>query len=130
MTTLLREERGLTTTELAFLAPLLLFVIVGIAQAALWAHANSAAQAAADFGAEVASAYDATPRQGQDAAAEFLDQIGNVNNINVEPITFSADGTRLTIVVTGDVPGVVGSLSVRAVSTAVVERGLTGPSGP
>lgn len=118
----MRSERGLATTEVAFLTPLLLLLIIGIAQAALWAHATAVAQAAADFGADIGATYRADQTAGDEAAKQFIAQSGGLNNA-VAKSDFSTIGgvEQLTVVVSGNVPSVVGSLSVRASSTAPLE---------
>lgn len=115
-------ERGLASTEVAFLTPLILLLIVGIAQAALWAHASAVAQAAADFGADVGSTYRASPDAGPLAARGFVAQSGGLNNAAAVSQQISIDGVaHVTITVTGEVPSVVGALTVRATSTSAVE---------
>lgn len=112
-------ERGLATTELAFLTPLILFLIIGIAQGALWAHATAVAQAAADHGADVGSTYDAPADSGKVAAEAFALQAGGLNNPVAAPTTVTIGGIeQVTITVTGEVPSLVGPLSVQATSTS------------
>jgi len=107
---------------LAFLTPLILFLIIGIAQAALWAHASAVAQAAADYGADVGSTYGAAAADGPDAARSFIAQSGGLNGATVvSTSTRVGDVDQVTIVVSGQVPSVVGALTVQATSTSTVE---------
>lgn len=117
-----QSERGLATTELAFLTPLILFLIIGIAQAALWAHATAVAQAAADFGADIGSTYGADPLAGEEAARQFVAQSGGLNNVVPGSSLSTVAGVdQVTVTIVGEVPSVVGSLTVRAASTSAVE---------
>lgn len=96
--------------------------MIGIAQAALWAHATAVAQAAADFGADVGATYRADSTSGEEAARQFVAQSGGLNQPVVQSHRSTIGGVeQLTISIVGEVPSVVGSLKVEATSTAVLE---------
>ena len=101
--------------------PIVLFVVIGIVQTALWAHANSVAQAAADHGAEVAAAFGSDGLAGETAATNFLASVAAVQNATA---TASTDPTteQVTMVVTASYPSVFGLLDVRATAVTIRER--------
>ena len=95
-------------------------VLVVMVQVALWAHANSVAQAAAEHGAEVASAFRATEAEGEQAAEGFLANASHMSNVDVD-VQRSAAGV-VTVQVRAESPGVFGPLAINATTSLVVER--------
>lgn len=74
-----RDDSGMTTLEVAVLFPIVLILIFGIAQTALWYMARSAALAAAQEGVTAGRAYNAKPGDGTAAAHNFLNaQVGDI----------------------------------------------------
>jgi Flp pilus assembly protein TadG len=65
-------ERGSATLELALVAPVLLLVVVGVLQFALWYHAREVALASAQDGARVASAENGTIGAGEQRTRTLL----------------------------------------------------------
>src|SRR6266511_534265 len=61
----LRGERASATLELALVAPVLLLLVVGLLQFALWYHAQQVALASAQEGARVAAAENGTLAGGE-----------------------------------------------------------------
>lgn len=114
-----RSDRGLVTTELALLFPIVVIVVLLIVQVALWSHANAVAQAAAEHGAEVAAAFGATADDGRTAATGFLDQAGQIDDAVVQ--AQRVDG-QASVTVRGTFPSVFGRLDVAATTTIVVEQ--------
>lgn len=112
-------ERGLVTTELAVLFPVVMVVVLLIVHTAMWAHANAVAQAAAEHGADVAAAFGAEPDDGRLAAERFLEVAGQVGGAIV---IVTPSRTEVKVRVIGTYPGVFGRLEVRASSTSVIER--------
>ncbi len=103
------------------LFPVLIAVVLGIVQAALWAHAGAVAQAAADHGVEIAALIGSDDAAGVAAAQDFLVHAGSLHDVVV--VADNADGSQLVqMQVTGSYPTVFGSLSVTATATTVRER--------
>ena len=121
MATRLRDERGMTTIQVAILFPVVLFWIMLIVQYGLWWHAKQVANAAAAEAVDAAQVSSGTARDGEDAAASYLAQSGNLDDIT---ITVSREPTTVTVEVHGDAPRLVPGIewSVTARSSAPVER--------
>lgn len=103
------------------LFPVVIAVVLGLVQAALWAHAGAIAQAAADHGVEVASTAGSTDAAGIDAAQDFVANAGMVRDVSVS-VSSGADSDLVSMTVSGSYPSVFGSLSVSASSSTVRER--------
>ena len=110
-----RDERGMTTIQVAILFPVVLFWIMLIVQYGLWWHAKQVANAAA------AEAVDAAQ-----VSSSYLAQSGNLDNVT---ITVSREPTAVTVEVHGDAPQLVPGFewAVTARSTAPVERFIPEP---
>jgi Flp pilus assembly protein TadG len=121
MASRLRDERGMTTIQVAILFPVVLFWIMLIVQYGLWWHAKQVANAAAAEAVDAAQVSAGTARDGEDAAASYLAQSGNLDDIT---ITVSREPTTVTVEVHGDAPRLVPGVewSVTARSSAPVER--------
>lgn len=121
MASRLRDERGMTTIQVAILFPVVLFWIMLIVQYGLWWHAKQVANAAAAEAVDAAQVSAGTARDGEDAAASYLAQSGNLDDIT---ITVSREPTTVTVEVHGDAPRLVPGIewSVTARSSAPVER--------
>lgn len=114
-------QAGLASTEVVILFPVLIAVVLGIVQAALWAHAGAVAQAAADHGVEVAALLGSNDAAGIAAAEDFVVNAGALSEVVVS--ASNADGSQFVEMhVTGSYPTVFGSLSVTATATTVRER--------
>lgn len=116
-----RDERGMTTIQVAILFPVVLFWIMLIVQYGLWWHAKQVANAAAAEAVDAAQVSTGSARDGEDAAASYLAQSGNLDDIT---ITVSREPTTVTVEVHGDAPRLVPGVewSVTARSSAPVER--------
>ena len=121
-----RDERGMTTIQVAILFPVVLFWIMLIVQYGLWWHAKQVVNAAAAEAVDAAQVSTGSARDGEDAAASYLAQSGNLDNITV---TVSREPTVVTVEVRGDAPQLVPGFawSVTARSTAPVERFIPEP---
>lgn len=106
---------------MALLFPILLAIVIGIVQTALWAHATSVAQAAADYGAEIAAAYDSDAPAGEQAALTFLSQASAVRNGSASAAIDTATD-QVTVTVNAQYPSVFGLLGIEATATTVRER--------
>lgn len=122
----LRDQRGMTTIQVAVLFPVVLFWIMLIVQYGLWWHAKQVANAAAAEAVDAAQVSSGTARGGEDAARSYLAQSGNLSNITV---TVSREPTIVSAEVHGDAPRLVPGFewSVTARSSAPVERFVAEP---
>ncbi|HMR97448.1 MAG TPA: pilus assembly protein [Microthrixaceae bacterium] len=116
----------MTTIQVAILFPVVLFWIMLIVQYGLWWHAKQVANAAAAEAVDAAQVSTGSARDGEDAAASYLAQSGNLDNITV---TVSREPTVVTVEVRGEAPQLVPGFawSVTARSTAPVERFIPEP---
>jgi Flp pilus assembly protein TadG len=71
-----RGARGAVSAELVIATPLLLLLIMGVIQFALWEHAEHIATAVAQQGVAVGRLQDQTAAAGQQEAQSVLDQLG------------------------------------------------------
>lgn len=121
-----RDNRGMTTIQVAILFPVVLFWLMLIVQYGLWWHAKQVANAAAAEAVDAAKVSTGTTRDGQHAAASYLTESGNITRVTVfvtrEPGTVTAE-------VHGDAPHLVPGFAwtVTARSTAPVERFIPEP---
>ncbi len=113
------SERGLVTTELAVLFPVLILAVLAMMQLALSAHANAVAQRAADRGAEAAAAFGASADDGKIAAQDFLVLAGQIDDPQVEAVRTPATAS---VIVRGSYPSVFGRLQVAAAAHVPIER--------
>ena len=120
--TLARDERGAVSAELVIATPLLLLLIMGVIQFALWQHATHVAGAVAQQGLAVGRLQGETAAAGQSEAQSVLDQLGSGVLVDSN-ITATRTGTTTTVVVTGHAESVVGlfSLPVKATATGPTE---------
>lgn len=120
--TLARDERGAVSAELVIATPLLLLLIMGVIQFALWQHATHVAGAVAQQGLAVGRLQGETAAAGQIEAQSVLDQLGSGVLIDSN-ITATRTGTTTTVVVTGHAESVDGlfSLPVKATATGPTE---------
>jgi len=98
-----------------------LAIVLALFQTALWSHAGSVAQAAADHGAEVAATFGANEGAGINAARGFVNNAGTIRDVVVTS-SDSPSGELISVTVMGTYPSVFGSLSVSATATTVRER--------
>src|SRR2546423_4093267 len=116
-----RDDSGMTTLEVAVLFPVVLILIFGIAQTALWYMARTAALSAAQQGVNTGRAYGATRASGVTAAQDFLTaKVGDVLTGSQVKIANSDPGT-LRITVSGS------SLSLIPGWTISVTQSAQGP---
>jgi len=123
----LRDDRGLTSTQLAVVMPALIFWMMLIVQYGLWFHAKQVAEAAVAEAVDAAQTPAGTVESGEAAARSFLATSGNLDNT---VITVQRDLVLVTAEVRGDAPHLVPgfSWSVTARSQAPVERFVPEPS--
>lgn len=119
-----RDERGLTSTELAVLMPVVIALVLVPFQVALWWHATQIAHAAAQEAVDAAQVADASETDGAAAASWFLDQAGNLRN---RQVTVTRTGEVVTVEVAGVAPRLLFDWSVTATASGNVERFLPEP---
>jgi Flp pilus assembly protein TadG len=117
------EERGSATVEAAIVFPVVLFLIFGIIQGALWFHARHVALGAAQEGARVVAAEDGG--DGEARAREFITNLTGGTLIRNVIIRESATVQTATVTVHGQAPSLIpgiDGLPVTQTATAPVER--------
>ena len=117
------DERGSVTAELVIATPLLLLLILGIVQFALWEHAAHVAQATAQQGLAAGRVQGGSDQAATAEAKSVLAQLGS--GVLVHPsVTATRGVVTTTVVVTGQAEGILPflSLPVHAVATGPTER--------
>ncbi|MFW6033599.1 MAG: TadE family protein [bacterium] len=107
-------ERGSAAVQAAMLFPVVLLLVFGIIQGALWFHARHIALGAAQEGARAASAYDGTDA-GQ-RAHEFVNDLTGGTLIRDLDVRVATTSMAVTVTVTGDAPSLVPGVGGVAVS--------------
>jgi Flp pilus assembly protein TadG len=116
-------ERGAGTVELVLATPLLMLLLMGIVQFAVWSHASHVAQAAAAQGLAAARVTDGTPADGHTAATEFLAQLAD-GPLQDGTVDVTRDPATVTVRISGTAAQVVPflQLPVHAEAAGPVER--------
>ena len=117
-----RDERGAVAAELVIATPLLLLLIMGVIQFALWEHAEHIASAVAQQGVSVARLQGETAGAGQAEAHSVLDQLGP-SVLSDANITATRTATTSTVTVTGHAESILGifTLPVKAIAVGPTE---------
>lgn len=117
------NERGAVSTELVVATPLMILLILGVVQFALWQHAGHAALAAARAAATAARVDGGSEATGTERAYEVLDVAsrGVIENPSVV-VTRTADVVQVEVKGTAVavMPGV--NFPVKATAVGQVER--------
>ena len=103
---LVRDERGSVTAEQVLVMPVLLSVVLLLAQAAVWAHAIQVAQATASDALAVTRVQNGTVAAGQTEANHMLDQLGR-GPLNGVHVTVTREADHATVSITGTASSVV-----------------------
>jgi Flp pilus assembly protein TadG len=98
-----RDDRGDVSLQTVLLTPVVLALIVVIAQAALWFHAVQLADGAAAEAVTAASRYGASPADGEQALRQFTVEAG----AKVASALVSGGDQEVVATVTVEVPHVV-----------------------
>ena len=119
---LVRDERGAVSAELVIATPLLLLLIMGVIQFALWEHAEHIATAVAQQGVAVGRLQDETAAAGQQQAQSVLDQLGP-SVLTGTTITATRTDAMTTVTVTGHAESIIGlfALPVKATAAGATE---------
>lgn len=123
-----RCERGSTSLELVVAFPLVLLLIFGGLQAALYYHARNVALSAAQEGLRVARAESGSAATGAARAQEFVNEAGGPDVLSQLTVSPSRTTTAASITVAGRsfsvLPGIPG-FWVTQTAEAPVERFTT-----
>jgi Flp pilus assembly protein TadG len=125
-----RGEAGSASAELVVATPLLLLLVLGVIQFALWQHASHVAQAAAQQGLVAGRVQGGSQASATAQATALLDQTGS--GVLVHPsVTTTRDLQTTIVVVTGQAEGIIPFLSLPVRSTAIgpTERWTTPATG-
>lgn len=124
------DQRGSVSAELVIAVPVLLLLLMLIAQFALWAHASHIAQAAATQALSATRVRGGTATEGDDTAREVLTQLGQGPLRNAHAVVIRGP-EQSTAEVTGDAVSVLGFLvlPVRARAVGPTEHFVTPPAG-
>ena len=125
-------ETGAVAAELVIATPLLLLLVLGVVQFALWEHATGIAEAAAQQGLSVARLQGESAQAGTAETDSVLAQLGT--GVLMGPqVTATRTAATTTVVVSGHAESVVGifSLPVRATAVGPTEpQVVTAGAGP
>ena len=129
-----RSDAGVATLELVVIFPVLLLLLFGIFQGALYFHGRNVLLAAAEQGVRAAR-LDAQPDRAATAvqqARQFLLDTGELKNLSGLTITPTVDASQVRITLTARtvslLPGVPGP-QVSQTAAGSIER-FTSPSQP
>ena len=126
-----RDERGAVAAELVIATPLLLLLVMGVIQFALWQHATHVAEAAAQQALSVGRLQGETAAAGKAQGQAVLAQVSG--GVLVAPtVTATKTPAVTTVVVTGRAVSIIGlfSLPVRAVAAGPSEIFTAPGQGP
>ena len=90
------DDRGSESVEFAILFPVIVMLLLGGPQVAMWYFGRAAAEAAAASGARAASVVDAGSGAGSAAATTYLDKVGT-GVITGYSVTENDSATTVTI---------------------------------
>ncbi|MCT9080466.1 TadE/TadG family type IV pilus assembly protein [Streptomyces fulvoviolaceus] len=105
-TSLLRDESGSVTTEMVIIMPVLLTMVLLLAQATVWWHAVHIAQATASDALAVTRVEDGTTAAGQHEAQRVLDQLGR-GPLRGAHVTVTRTADQAEVRVTGTATSVI-----------------------
>ncbi|TQN32664.1 TadE-like protein [Haloactinospora alba] len=125
----IRNDRG--STEVAIAAPLLLLLLMTVAQIAVWAHGHQVAETIATHGLAATRAADASERSGQAQAEQAAEQLSGKLLTDLA-VTTQRSTTTAQIRVEARVPSLVPGTSwpVTHELSAPVERIPEAGAGP
>ena len=105
------------SAELVIATPLLLLLIMGVIQFALWEHAVHIAQAVAQQGVSVGRLQGESAQAGQTEAQSVLDQLGP-SVLTATTITATKTDQTTTVTVTGHAESLLGIFTLPVTATA------------
>lgn len=112
-----RDERGVNESlQWALVVPVVLLVVLGLLQTAVWLHARQAAREAAVAAAEAEAVLQPQPRAGERAALEIT-RIAGLREVDVA-VQHGPD--LITVTVTGRPPLIIDIGPIRVDERAVI----------
>jgi Flp pilus assembly protein TadG len=122
------DERGAVSAELVIAIPLLLLLVMGVIQFALWQHAEHVASAVAQQGVSVGRLQGETATAGKNEAQSVLNQLGSTVLVDSN-ISATRTAATTTVTVTGRSESILGifSLPVKAVAVGPSEPAVAAP---
>ncbi|MEU6379276.1 TadE family protein [Streptomyces sp. NPDC046909] len=119
----LRDDSGAVTTEMVIIMPVLLTMVLLLAQATVWWHAVHIAQATSAHALAVTRVQDGTTAAGQDEAQRVLDQLGR-GPLRASHVTVTRTADHAEVRVTGTATSVIPflHLPVRSHASGPVEK--------
>jgi Flp pilus assembly protein TadG len=113
---------------LVIATPLLLLLVMGVIQFALWQHAEHIASAVAQQGVSVGRLQGETAANGQKEAQSVLNQLGSTVLVDSN-ISATRTASTTTVTVTGHAESILGifSLPVKAVAVGPSEPNVEAP---
>lgn len=123
------DQRGAGTVELVIATPLLLLLILLLAQFALYMHATHVAQAAASEALSAARVYGGSTAAGNAEGQRVLTQLGS-GPLQGTSVNVQRGPTQASVMVTGTVINVIpfATFTVHAEAVGPVEK-FTPPTG-
>ena len=123
------DERGAGATEIVIITPLLLFMIMLIAQFALYMHASHIAQAAASEALSAARVSGGSAAAGTTEGQQVLTQLGS-GPLHATSVTVVRGNTQASVTITGTVVNVIPfmDLTVHAEAVGPIDK-FTPPTG-
>jgi len=121
-------DRGSVSLELVIVFPVLLLLIFGGIQGALYYYGRSIALAAAQEGSRTAAAQNGSTGAGQTAATTFITQAGGTGVLQSPQVSSNRSATDATVTVHGSSLSILpfwGGLTITQSASAPLER-LTG----
>jgi Flp pilus assembly protein TadG len=122
------DEHGAVAAELVIATPLLLLLVMGVIQFALWQHAEHIASAVAQQGVSVGRLQGQPATAGKNEAQSVLDQLGSTVLVDSN-ISATRTAATTTVTVTGHAESILGifSLPVKAVAVGPSEPAVGAP---
>ena len=123
------DQRGAGATEIVIITPLLLFMIMLIAQFALYMHASHIAQAAASEALSAARVSGGSAAAGTTEGQQVLAQLGN-SPLHATSVNVVRGNTQASVTITGTVVNVIPfmDLTVHAEAVGPIDK-FTPPTG-
>jgi Flp pilus assembly protein TadG len=123
------DQRGAGATEIIIITPLLLFMIMLIAQFALYMHASHIAQAAASEALSAARVSGGSAAAGTTEGQQVLAQLGN-GPLHATSVNVVRGNTQASVTITGTVVNVIPflDLTVHAEAVGPIDK-FTPPTG-
>jgi hypothetical protein len=126
-----REERGEVTAEIVIIFPMVLTLVLLLAQAAVWFHASHIAQATAAGALSATRVQGGTTAAGQREGQHILDQLGH-GPLHTPHIDITRSAERAEVRISGTASSVVPFLHmpVHAQAAGPVEQFRRGQAAP